>query len=104
MRSLRPARCDLFEGVAPSVIWQKLWVRDTQVANPISKSLSGLSVSRLLYVQRIADTIFLRNSVEHWARPKLPYELQEALLDQMFMDGDGAAPVVLYRPGLRRDP
>jgi hypothetical protein len=95
---------DLFESVAPSVIWQKLWIRDTQVADPISKSLSGLSVSRFLYVQRITDIIFLRTSVEHWACPKLSYELEEALLDKMFMDGNDAAPVVLHRPGLRRDP
>ena len=55
MRSLRPARCDLFEGVAPSVIWQKLWVRDTQVANPMgieatvvpqSNVLDGINVVR----------------------------------------------------------
>jgi hypothetical protein len=26
------------------------------------------------------------------------------LLDKMFMDGNDAAPVVLHRPGLRRDP
>jgi DisA bacterial checkpoint controller nucleotide-binding len=52
---------DLFEGAAPSVIWQKLWVRDPQLANPISKPLSGLSISRLLYVQRIALFVVLHN-------------------------------------------
>ena len=33
---------DLLERVSPSVIWQKLWVRNAQVTNPISKSLSNL--------------------------------------------------------------
>ena len=86
--SLADARAvsDLFERVSPSVIWQKLWVRDTEVANPISKTLSGLGVARLLCSQRIVPTILLCNSVEHGASPVLLHELQKALFDQVVVN------------------
>ena len=104
--SLADARAvsDLFERVSPSVIWQKLWVRDTEVANPISKTLSGLSVARLLCFQRIVATICARNSVEHRASPVLLHELQKALFDQVVVNGHDAGPFVLHGPSLRRDP
>ena len=62
---------DLLERVSPSLIWQKLWVRNAQVANPISKSLSSLGVARLLCSQRIIAIAWFRNSIKHRASTML---------------------------------
>jgi hypothetical protein len=87
----------------PSVIGQKLRVRDAQAPDPISETLSCLCVAWLLCGQQVLVGIVC-GPVEHRARAMFIYELQETLLDKMFVYGDYAGFFVLHRSGIGRYP